>query len=82
MKRTRSLTIETRQVTVIRRPGPSRRARCETCGEVVILVTADEAAHLARVSSRAIYRCVETGSLHFTEMADGTLLICLNSLLK
>ena len=82
MKRTRSLTIETRQVFVIRRPAPSRRARCETCGEVVIFITADEAARLARVSSRAIYRSVETGSLHFTEATDGALLICLNSLLE
>ena len=82
MKKTTRLTIETRQIFVIRRPATSRRAECETCGEVVDLVTADEAARLAQVSVRAIYRWVEGGYLHFIEAADGALFICVNSLLK
>ena len=82
MKKTMTLTIETRRVFVIPSQAASRRAVCEACGEAVCLVTPDEAARLARVSPRAIYRCVEGGSLHFTEAADGTLLICLNSLLN
>ena len=82
MKRTTTLTIETRQVLVIRRPIAPRQALCETCGDVVMLVTADEAARLARLSPRAIYRCVEGGSLHVLEADGGALLICLNSLLK
>lgn len=82
MKKTTRLTIETRQVFVIRRPAASRRAACEACGEVVNLVTAEEAARLARVSVRAIYRWVEGGHVHFIETADEALLICVNSLLK
>ena len=44
------------------------------------MVTADEAAGLAGVSSRTIYRRVEAESLHFMETNEGRLLICTNSL--
>ena len=42
--------------------------------------TPDEAAILAHVSSRTIYRWVEAETIHFAETPDGLLLICLNSL--
>lgn len=80
MKKKTKLTIETERVLVIRRGSVGRRAACGACGEVVGLLTADEAAALLRVSPRAIYRQVEGGRVHFTETADGALLICLNSL--
>jgi excisionase family DNA binding protein len=44
------------------------------------MVTADEAARLARVSSRTVYAWVEAGRLHFMEMSDGRLIICLDSI--
>jgi len=44
------------------------------------MVTVDEAAQLACVSVRTLYRWVENEKLHFTEIADGELLICLNSI--
>ena len=80
MKKTAKLTIETERIFVIRRPRAQRRARCEICDEVVSLVTADEAAALARTSTRAIYRFIEARKLHFIEPVEGSLLICLNSL--
>lgn len=80
MKKKTKLTIETERVLVIRRGSVGRRAACGACGEVVGLLTADEAAALLRVSPRAIYRQVEGGRVHFTETPDGALLICLNSL--
>ena len=82
MKRTIKLTIETERVFVIRRLSASRRARCEACGEEIRLVTADEAAALTRVSSRAIYRLVEAEKLHFIETDQKLLLICFNSLCR
>ena len=39
-----------------------------------------QAAKLARVSQRTIYRWVEGGKVHFLELPGGELLICLNSL--
>ena len=80
MKKTTKLTIETQRVIVIRRLTESCRVMCEACDEVVSFVTADEAAALARLSARAIYRLIEARKLHFIERAEGSSLICLNSL--
>lgn len=46
------------------------------------MVSVDESAILARVSSRMIYRWLEAGKLHSAETPEGLLLICLNSLTK
>jgi hypothetical protein len=43
-------------------------------------VTPDEAAAMARVKPRAIYRRLEAGDLHFVEDGDGALWICVQSL--
>jgi predicted site-specific integrase-resolvase len=44
------------------------------------MVTADDAATIAKVSSRTIYRRVEAGETHYTETAEGRLLVCTNSI--
>ena len=44
------------------------------------MVTPDEAAQLCRVSTRTIYRRIETGRLHFTETEGGFSLVCFQSL--
>jgi predicted site-specific integrase-resolvase len=44
------------------------------------MVTPDEAAQLCQVSTRTIYRRIETGRFHFTETEKGFSLICLRSL--
>jgi hypothetical protein len=44
------------------------------------MVTPDEAAQLCHVSTRTIYRRIETGRFHFTETQKGFSLICLQSL--
>ena len=46
------------------------------------MVTPEEAALLAGLAARAIYRRVEGGSVHFTESADGSLLICADSIVE
>lgn len=53
---------------------------CEACDKSVQMVTVDEAALIARSTSRAIFRKVEAGAIHFTETTDGRLLICADSL--
>lgn len=80
MKKKTKLTIETKRVFVIRRGEAERRAVCEVCEEAVRLLTAHEAARLALLSARAIYRMVEGGKIHFTETGEGVLLVCFNSL--
>ena len=73
------ITVETQRMLVVSRP---RRviARCAMCGGPAEMVTVDEAAILARVNSRTIFRRVEDERLHSTETSEGLLLICLNSL--
>jgi hypothetical protein len=44
------------------------------------MFTPDQAALIANVSSRTIYRRVEAGEMHYTETAEGFLLVCANSL--
>ena len=80
-KRTETI-IEIEQVFVIRKLGRPLRTWCPECKAETEIVTPDEAAILIGVSSRTIYYWVEKGRLHFTEVPEGLLRICLNSLLK
>ena len=44
------------------------------------MITANQAAIVAGVNSRTIYRWVEADRLHFIETPEGLLLVCLNSI--
>jgi hypothetical protein len=74
-----SITIQTERLLVINR-SRSLYSLCAACGDEVRMVTIDQAAVLARVTAREIYREVEVGMLHFIETTEGSLLICFNSL--
>jgi hypothetical protein len=82
MKKRTKLTIETEHLLIIRGGSSYQCAKCEACGEVVPLITVDEAAMLAQVGSRAIYRLVEAEKIHFIETRNELLLICFNSLCR
>ena len=43
------------------------------------MLTPEQAGLLAGVTARAIYRRAEDGQVHFTETADGNLLVCSGS---
>lgn len=43
------------------------------------MITPNEAALLASVSSRTIYRWIEEAKLHFSEELSGSLLVCVDS---
>ena len=73
------ITIQTERLLVINQ-GRSLYSPCSACGEEVRMVTIDQAAALAPVSSREIYREIEAGMLHFTETTGGSILVCFNSL--
>ena len=81
MKRKIQLTIETHQLLVIKRTKGSTQSWCGECAGDVPLIRPEEAAVLAGVSPRTIYRRVEAGLVHFAESSEGWLLICLDSLL-
>ena len=79
MKRRRTeITVETRSL-VLRGPRQQAPLYCTTCSLPTLLIAPDEAAVLAGVSTRIIYRFVETEQLHYRE-TGGRLLVCPNSL--
>ena len=78
-KRT-EITIETERVLIIPKGSYSEIQWCAACEKNVAMVSAEEAALIAGVNSRTIYRWVESGTLHFSETPDGLLRICSLSL--
>ena len=72
--------VQKRQVVIINRPFVSPPQRCDRCTEPSGMITPDEAAALCEVSTRTVYRWLETGAIHFSETVAEGLLICLSSL--
>ena len=84
-KRTWKVTeiiIEKDEFAVIQRVGKRTSGWCSRCASQVREITPGEAARIAEVSPRTVYRWIEAGQLHFRETADGQLLVCLNSLFE
>ena len=79
-KRRIEITVEKRRLIVLRRQRPSVHDWCADCGEQVAMLTPDQAATIASVSSRMIYRRVEAGEMHYLETPEGHLLVCANSI--
>ena len=83
MRRKKKITIvtfESRERMTIRVDAPSVIGWCERgCGEV-LMVTANEAARIAGMDARAVFRGIETGQIHFIETERGGIFICTKSL--
>src|SRR5437899_4070040 len=80
MKPQVAVTIDTHQVLVQRGPKRSLLVRCTICARQTPMLTPDEVATLARVSTQMIYRWMESNNLHFKVTPDGLMLVCLGSL--
>ena len=80
MKRQVAVTIETHRVLLQRGPKRSLLVRCTNCARQTPMLTPDEVATFARVSTQVIYRWMESNNVHFKVTPDGLLLICLGSL--
>ena len=79
-ERQTTITIDTHRILVLGRHQGVAQAWCRECTQQREMLPAEQAAAVAGVSCRTIYRWVEAEKVHFVE-ADGRLLICLNSLL-
>ena len=83
MKKTRRTekTVEIHEFYAIRTASGSLPAICADCptGDAIMLAP-DHAALLSHVPTRMIYRLVETGSIHYLEAPNGSLLVCVRSL--
>jgi hypothetical protein len=82
MKQTRriEITLETSQVFEVKLRRQRALGWCPQCATTVQMLTPEAAALAFSISTRAIYRGVEEGQLHFTETTDGLLLVCSASL--
>jgi hypothetical protein len=68
------------RVTLTNRQDVSLTTWCKLCGARSTHATPNEAARHAGVTPRAVYRCLEAGSLHFKEASGESVLVCLKSL--
>jgi hypothetical protein len=59
---------------------PVMRAWCTRCQREVEMIGPEQAAAVAGVTARTIYRCVESGRVHFVETAKELILVCRRSL--
>ena len=75
------ITIETDEVTIIRRRH-ARHVWCRECACEVEVVGMEEAGVLAGITPQALRNCGQSQEWHLSQASDGTLLVCLTSLLK
>ena len=80
MKRTVRITV-TRVHSVSSASAAGRERRwCPRCADFVAMLTPEQAAALAGVTTRHVFRWLEADRLHFVETASPTPLVCLASL--
>ena len=79
-KRLRRVTVKTERTFVFRSHSSAQVRWCRECGAQVGMMSVEGAARETGVSELAIYKLVENRALHFSEDAEGRVLVCLNSL--
>ncbi len=81
-RRRREITIETRQIVAVRGRAKMHRERvfCKECAGESEMLLIQDAARVANLSQRHLFRQVEAGVLHSIETPDGQLSVCLNLL--
>lgn len=77
----RRVITETKQVAILVDSAPQSDLRCELCGEAP-MISPLLAAKLLKTGTRDIYRAIETGAIHFAEMPDKQIFVCLRSINK
>jgi hypothetical protein len=85
-RKTLKLTVDSHELLMIRNTGQlirnteqRQQPPCSECaGQMVV---SEQAIALVGVSSRVLHREIEAGIIHFVETAEGSLLVCLNSLM-
>jgi hypothetical protein len=80
-QRKTTITVEQREITVLRRRRRVTQQWCDACAQQVEMLNPEQAAAVVSRSVRTIYRQIEAGQLHFSETPEGLVWVCLNSLL-
>jgi len=76
----RRVITETKHVALVVDSVAHSDLQCEFCGEASAMISPLLAAKLSHISTREIYRLIETGKVHFIELADRQMFVCLSSL--
>ena len=79
-KKVREIRVDIQEIVLTRRVRRSLYAECKACGQGVQFVSAEQAAEACNVSTRTIYRWIESGRAHFIETQERRMFICLDSL--
>jgi hypothetical protein len=80
--RTTKITVETERTFIFRNSSGQQPGWCVTCGSEALMTTVAGAAREAGLSEFALYQLLDSRALHFSEDAEGRVLVCLNSLLN
>ena len=74
-------TVEIHEFYIFRTASGSLPRLCVKCSAGdAIMVAAEQAAIVANVPVRTIYRWVETGLIHYKEGSNGSISVCVKSL--
>jgi hypothetical protein len=80
VKKRTEIRIEIDELILVkRRPGPMQIS-CPVCRAEVAMVTPEQAATIAHVSTRTIYSWIEEERVHFRREPGRSLLVCAASL--
>ena len=79
-KKIREIRVDIQEIVLTRRLRRSLYAECTACGQGVQFVSAEQAAEACNVSTRTIYRWIESRRAHFIETRERRMFICLDSL--
>jgi hypothetical protein len=79
-KRTFEFSVEKSETYTFRRLSRLVVRWCGDCGSEVEMSKPDAASEITGISTRKIYSGIEDGATHFTELPDGSLLVCLRSI--
>lgn len=81
IKRRTEQMVEIHEFYVIRPGSGSLPTLCVECStDDAIMVPPEQAAVVAQVPVRTIYRWVETNAIHYKEGSDGSIVVCVKSL--
>ena len=82
MGKRREQRIEIHERLIVRSGSNSLPALCAACSpDDSILLSPEQASTLTGIPARLIYRCVEAGTIHYREAANGKLTVCIKTLL-
>lgn len=75
--------IEIHELLIIRPARGSLPALCEECSaRDSILLSPEQAATVTNIPERLIYQWVEARAIHYREMPDGKLTVCIKTLIS